>query len=246
MSGTDQPKVQVGTTPSDPSIYIEVQKNGPYIVHGAPPMNVQSITPNETRHSWSYTQGKAFEVKDGTRLCRCGHSQNKPYCDGSHLRAGVDLSETAPFEPMLSQRATTEMDGPQYSLTDNENYCAFGRFCDNGDRFWNEVMEGGEAHNKLAIYMAHQCPAGRLLVWDRDKREPIESAMDVELALIEDPALGVSGPLQLRGGIRVQSASGESYEVRNRQTLCRCGQSSNKPFCDGTHASMKFRDGLAE
>jgi len=40
---------------------------------------------------------------------------------------------------------------------------------------------------------------------------------------------------QLRGAIPVRSADGEHYEVRNRQTLCRCGGSSNKPFCDGTH-----------
>ena len=236
--------VQVGSTESDPSIYVEVLEGGPYVVHGTPPMAVQAITPNESGHSWSYTQGQAFEVKDGARLCRCGMSKTKPFCDGSHLRADVDLAETATMEPMLQQRDTTEMDGPDYSLTDNEKYCAYGRFCDNGDRFWNEVMEGGKAHDELAIYMAHHCPSGRLLVWDRDKREPVETAQAAELALIEDTALGISGPLQLRGGIRVHSASGESYEVRNRQTLCRCGQSSNKPFCDGTHASVKFKDGL--
>ena len=37
-----------------------------------------------------------------------------------------------------------------------------------------------------------------------------------------------------------------SYEGRNRVTLCRCGASSNKPFCDGSHASVKFDDGLVE
>jgi CDGSH-type Zn-finger protein len=33
--------------------------------------------------------------------------------------------------------------------------------------------------------------------------------------------------------------------VRNRVTLCRCGASKNKPFCDGTHATIKFRDSPA-
>ncbi|MBN8553637.1 MAG: CDGSH iron-sulfur domain-containing protein [Caulobacterales bacterium] len=244
MSDYSKPRIQAGTTQADPSISIEVVANGPYRVRGATPMHIQSITPNETQNSWTFTQGQEFEVKDGTLLCRCGQSRNKPYCDGSHLKAGIDLTETASFAPMLDD--ATEMDGPKYSLTDNENFCAFARFCDNGDRFWNEVMEPGERHGELAVYMAHQCPSGRLLVWDRQTGVPVETPQPAALALIEDPALGVSGPLQLRGGIRVQSARGDSYEIRNRQTLCRCGASSNKPFCDGTHASMKFKDGLTD
>ncbi|WP_420835420.1 CDGSH iron-sulfur domain-containing protein [Aquitalea pelogenes] len=34
------------------------------------------------------------------------------------------------------------------------------------------------------------------------------------------------------------------YPVRERMTLCRCGASANKPFCDGSHASIKWQDGL--
>ena len=242
MSENAKPEIQIGTVESDPSIYIEVTKDGPYVVHGAPPLHVEVITPNQTGHSWSYTEGQAFPVKNGTALCRCGHSKNKPFCDGSHMKAGVDLTETAPFTPLLE--GAQEIDGPVISLTDNEAYCAFARFCDNGNRIWNEVQIPGDSHEKLAVYMAQHCPAGRLLVWDQATREPIETPLPATLSLIEDLALEVSGPLVLRGGIRVQSASGESYEIRNRQALCRCGESGNKPFCDGTPASMKVRDGL--
>ena len=48
---------------------------------------------------------------------------------------------------------------------------------------------------------------------------------------------GVSGPLFVRGGIKVLDSRGEPYEIRNRVTLCRCGRSSNKPLCDGSHQS---------
>jgi CDGSH-type Zn-finger protein len=51
------------------------------------------------------------------------------------------------------------------------------------------------------------------------------------------------GPLWVRGGVRITGSDGRDYEVRNRATLCRCGASSNKPFCDGTHKKIGFRDG---
>ncbi|MGA8623090.1 MAG: CDGSH iron-sulfur domain-containing protein [Candidatus Sulfotelmatobacter sp.] len=49
----------------------------------------------------------------------------------------------------------------------------------------------------------------------------------------------------VRGGIALVGADGQAYEIRNRMTLCRCGKSENKPFCNGAHAAdPKFRDGL--
>jgi CDGSH-type Zn-finger protein len=52
---------------------------------------------------------------------------------------------------------------------------------------------------------------------------------------------GCAGPIWLRGGIALVAADGFEYERRNRVTLRRCGASRNKPFCDGTHASIKFQ-----
>jgi CDGSH-type Zn-finger protein len=62
------------------------------------------------------------------------------------------------------------------------------------------------------------------------------------IGVVEDPQIGVSGPLWVRGGIQVEAADGTPYEVRNRVTLCRCGASQNKPFCDGSHAAIGFTD----
>ena len=77
---------------------------------------------------------------------------------------------------------------------------------------------------------------------DRHSGQLHEPTLPVSIGLVEDPAQGCSGPLWLRGGIPVVGADGVEYEVRNRVTLCRCGGSKNKPFCDGTHAAIKFRD----
>jgi Iron-binding zinc finger CDGSH type len=77
---------------------------------------------------------------------------------------------------------------------------------------------------------------------ERGTGQPLEPALPVSIGLIEDPVEGVSGPLWLRGGIPVTSADGFEYEVRQRVTLCRCGASKNKPFCDGSHVGVKFSD----
>ena len=65
--------------------------------------------------------------------------------------------------------------------------------------------------------------------------EAIEPDLEKSIVVIEYPPRGEHGPLWVRGGIPVVSADGEPYEVRNRVTLCRCGKSENKPFCDGSH-----------
>ena len=67
--------------------------------------------------------------------------------------------------------------------------------------------------------------------------KPIEPKFEPSLGLIEDTEKKVSGPIYVRGGIPVVSADGKTYEIRNRVTLCRCGRSDNKPFCNGSHAA---------
>lgn len=234
--------VQQGTIPAPDAFYIEVTEGGPYIVHGAPPLKQVAIEPNETGHSGRYADRRDFPSKDKMALCRCGHSKNAPFCDGSHVKAGEDLTEAASFEPLL--HGSEEIDGPVQLLSDNEKYCAFARFCDNGQRIWNEVQLAGKEHEQLTLFMGHSCPGGRLIVWDRETVQPIETPEPPTLNLIEDPEQGCSGPIMVRGGVAVVSASGKGYEIRNRQALCRCGKSSNKPFCDGTHASFKYHDGI--
>jgi choline dehydrogenase-like flavoprotein len=62
-----------------------------------------------------------------------------------------------------------------------------------------------------------------------------------EIALVKDPQEGVQGPIWVRGGIPIESVNGTIYEIRNRIALCRCGKSSNKPFCDGGHCNAELK-----
>ena len=224
---------------------IEVEENGPYVIRGAPPLHVETITTDADGGSRGLEQGASFPLRDRARLCRCGQSQDKPYCDGSHKTAGVDLQETASFAPIAD--AAERIPGDEMVLSDNESLCAYGRFCDVEQSVWREVSIPGKDHEELTKSMVRHCPGGRLELWDKANGDSLEEPLAPGLSLIEDPSLGgLSGPLRATGGIPVVSASGKTYEVRNRQALCRCGASAHKPFCDGSHASVGFKDGLTD
>jgi CDGSH-type Zn-finger protein len=66
----------------EPPVEIKVRDRGPYKVTG--PIRLIDV------------HGNAFELPEGPiALCRCGHSQNKPFCDASHKAAGFDSCERA-------------------------------------------------------------------------------------------------------------------------------------------------------
>lgn len=49
------------------------------------------------------------------------------------------------------------------------------------------------------------------------------------------------GPLLVTGSFELVDAEGNRFETKEKVSLCRCGKSMNKPFCDGTH-SGSFED----
>ncbi|MCU1495643.1 MAG: hypothetical protein JWO62_3407 [Acidimicrobiaceae bacterium] len=219
---------------------ITVNEDGPYSVVGSVPLAKQVIVTDAAGDSVGYSQGREYEATETYSLCRCGNSASKPFCDGSHARVRFDGTETASRAPYLSQ--TIEIVGPTLALTDAQSLCAFARFCDVAGQVWNLVQQPGAAAARLAVREAALCPSGRLVAWDRAARTPFEPKLEPSIALIEDPSQGVAGPIWVRGGITVTSADGTDYERRNRVTLCRCGASRNKPFCDGSHAAVGFTD----
>jgi CDGSH-type Zn-finger protein len=214
--------------------WIKVSKNGPYIVSGGIPLMEQLIgtdaggTPNEWR------PGKKYAVQEKCGLCRCGESKNKPFCDGTHAKTNFDGTETAVQESYLHQ--AKEIDGPALKLTDVEILCASARFCHRAGGIWNLVLQSHSSEaRRIAIEEAADCPSGRLIACDKETGKPIEPKFELSIGLVEDPQMGVNGPIWVRGSIPIQSAEGRTYEIRNRVTLCRCGKSSIKPFCDSSH-----------
>jgi CDGSH-type Zn-finger protein len=223
------------------TVQVVVSKDGPYIVTGNIPLAKQTIATDSHGGSEEWVEGEAFPAKETYALCRCGHSKNKPFCDGSHAKTHFHGEETASRQPYEAQAQV--LDGPAMQLADAEKLCAFARFCDPNGQVWNQVERTDEAAiRETFLRQVGNCPSGRLVAIGKATGKAVEPNLPVSIGLVEDPAQHCSGPIWLRGGIPVIAADGFHYQVRNRVTLCRCGQSRNKPFCDGTHAAIKFRD----
>lgn len=221
---------------------IVILKNGPYLVSGKLPLQKDIIQIGAEAEPEKWVKGERFADQENYALCRCGQSKNKPFCDGTHAQAGFDGTETASRKNYLEQ--AEKIEGPAINLTDAQKLCAAARFCHRGGGVWKLTACSNDAKAKdLAIREACACPSGRLAAWDNNTGKPIEQKIEPSLGLVEDPQAKASGPIWAKGGIIIESADGTQYETRNRVTLCRCGKSKNKPFCDGKHTKVKFNDG---
>jgi CDGSH-type Zn-finger protein len=215
---------------------ITVSENGPYRVEGSVSLARQTIVTNDNGDSVEWRQSDEFETKVTYNLCRCGQSASQPFCDGSHARVGFDGTETASRVPYLQEAEV--LPGPTLNMTDLPSLCANARFCDPDGSAWHLVKRDGPEAALLTTRQAQMCPSGRLVAWDRGTNVALEPTFEPSIGVVEDTSRGMAGPLWIRGGIPIASADGEDYEIRNRVTLCRCGASSNKPFCDGSHMSI--------
>ncbi len=213
---------------------VKVTENGPYLVSGGVPLSEQIMGVDADGQCRGWKEGKAYPAQEKYALCRCGHSRNKPYCDGTHAKIKFDGTEVASHSPYLEE--SSALSGPALTLTDAQDLCASARFCHRAGGTWELTRDSGNPESRqTAIEEACDCPSGRLVAWDKKDRRAFEPDFQPSIGLVEDAQAGKMGPLWVRGGIPVESADGAAYEVRNRVTLCRCGRSSNKPFCDGTH-----------
>lgn len=95
------------------------------------------------------------------------------------------------------------------------------------------ILDGTDADAIAAAVMT--CPTGALSFVRHDGGEQEDAPEDVSV----QPR--TNGPLFLRGHIRMVDARGEVTREAARVALCRCGGSSNKPYCDGTHREIGFR-----
>lgn len=217
-SGLPTPPV-ADTTPT-----IEPRLNGPFRVS-----NVANLV---------NARGEVLPTKPAYSLCRCGYSQNKPFCDGTHKTLPFDSSRQTDGS---KNRRVAYRHG-RLTVFDNRGICSHSAHCTDElpavfrlhQEPWIDCAGANEA---AVIAQVKRCPSGALSyaidgVEHRDQER--------------SPRIYVrkNGPLEVSGGIvlKVDESEWGAGASREHYTLCRCGRSRNKPFCDGSHWDG-FEDG---
>jgi CDGSH-type Zn-finger protein len=188
--------------------------------------------------------GEPIPTEPQVKLCRCGRSQTKPFCDGTHAEVGFSGAKDP--NRVADRRDTYE--GLQVTVLDNRGICQHAGYCT--DRLQSVfhadsepfVTPSGGRMDEI-IRAVRDCPSGALSF----AIDGIEARDHVDLP--RKPAIEVSkdGPYRITGGIALEDEQGNDIPraegaSREHYALCRCGASQNKPFCSGMHYSAEFRD----
>ena len=215
---------------------ITVRPRGPYMVRGGIPLVRKSEVMSEHGEPLTWKKEGVLSTEDVYRLCRCGQSKTKPFCDGSHTIVEFDGFEAADTGPISARRKTFR--SPKLAIEDDHSICVHSGFCGNRiTNIWKMLEESDDTQVRAQIMaMIERCPSGTLAYTLAPDGDIIEPDLPKEVAVIPD------GPLWVSGGIPVERRDGQPLETRNRVTLCRCGASKIKPLCDGTHKEIGFSD----
>ena len=170
-------------------------------------------------------------------LCRCGGSANKPFCDGAHKSNGFsDIRETD--KPLDKERV---YEGNGVNIRDNRTICCHNATCTStlpaafevGRSPWIDAK--GATKEEIAA-LVRKCPSGALS-YEADG-QVVRDFTD------RDPRIRIErdGPILVEGSVTIEVEDNLQPPSKEHFALCRCGASKNKPYCDGAHWAIKFRD----
>jgi len=202
-------------------VTITTAKNGPYVV-------ANLITIKES-------VGTAIPIEGPMMaLCRCGESRTKPYCDGAHGKNDFNDGKADDRQPRQSDTYI----GKKITIHDDRGICSHAGYCTDGlpkvFRMRTEpwIEPDAETVGKI-IETIKKCPSGALS-YSIDGIKYDSFSDSVEISMTEN------GPYTIKGSIELNDD--DSPESKEHYTLCRCGHSKNKPFCNGQHWYEKFED----
>jgi CDGSH-type Zn-finger protein len=201
---------------------IQPRPNGPYLVKGVDDLRDAA--------------GQPIPHEPVFALCRCGGSKNKPFCDSTHKTNGFSGARVSDG----SKDRVDTYSAPGITIHDNRSICAHAGICtDNlaavfkyGSEPW--IDASGASAAEIAKTVA-RCPSGAL-------RCSGEGSTPDHVPGSPSITVTTDGPYAVRGDIELVDAGWAQGAPRDRYTLCRCGASRNKPFCDGSHWDAGFKD----
>ncbi|MGH8188690.1 MAG: CDGSH iron-sulfur domain-containing protein, partial [Steroidobacteraceae bacterium] len=141
----------------------------------------------------------------------------------------------APSPPSVIENGIERVTGKEIELQFEAKRCIHARFCVTGaPKVFLANVEGPWIHpdameTSRLVEVAHACPSGAIRYRRLDGVHD-ELAPPVNLLGIRE-----AGPYAVRGQLEI-----DGEERGFRATLCRCGASKNKPFCDGSHHKVNF------
>jgi CDGSH-type Zn-finger protein/uncharacterized Fe-S cluster protein YjdI len=130
------------------------------------------------------------------------------------------------IEQVTGQRATISFDGSRCIHARRCVIAQPGVFKANVQGDW---IDPDAASPEELMFVALNCPSGAIQVTRRDGGAP------EPIPLVNTIAVRENGPLAVNARIEI---AGEA--IGTRATLCRCGASNNKPYCDGSHTTAAF------
>ena len=113
---------------------ILVQEDGPYTVQGDIPLVRKTQVVSEYGEPIAWKKGETFETGETYKLCRCGQSSNKPFCDKTHVQNGFDGTESADTNS-TAERRVVYAGGTRIVVKRDYSLCMEAGFC--GNRFTN-------------------------------------------------------------------------------------------------------------
>lgn len=217
---------------------IWIKPNGSYKVEGDIPLVHKTQIVSEFGEPLNWQLDGELKAGGPYSLCRCGHSNEKPHCDGTHHDIDFDGTEAAPTDTFADRQRVDER-GKGIVVKSDHKLCMNSGFCGNRNTNIRKMVPNTEEPAVRAEIMAmiDRCPSGTYSYSMTKEGEDVEADLPVQIAVTteitsEGP---IEGPLWVTGYIEVERSDKQPFETRNRVTLCNCGESKRKPLCDGTH-----------
>ncbi len=205
----------------DKKISIATSPNAPLVVK-----NLENLTE---------ANGNSFPAKKkAVALCRCGNSKNKPFCDGQHGKISWSDKKSSDRQP----RKIDSYNGKKITIHDDRGICSHAGFCTAGlPKVFQMKVEpwinpDAETVEEI-IKTIKKCPSGALSY-------SIDGILYNKFSEYPKITITKDGPYCVNGSIEFYDK--DRPETENHYTLCRCGNSKNKPFCDGQHWYIHFKD----